>query len=217
MGMKITLEQNAVAVTECADAINDRFSGSGINADIIQHSNAKKYSFVRVTTPPQHWQALAKWMKFEGGVNYCSMVTGTHYPDGGEERGWEVVYHLLRQPIVNQIPDTNTVYVAEKMLGSQVPVEFEVIINLPNSDTPSVPTVQHIWGGADWNEKETWDLVGINFEGHENMHRVLNPHDSPDGFHPLQKQHKIRYHDFNEMYDDAQGFVRKPADEGRVK
>ncbi|GIQ96717.1 MAG: hypothetical protein CM15mP2_2040 [Methanobacteriota archaeon] len=217
MGMKITLEQNAVAVTECADAINDRFSGSGINADIIQHSNAKKYSFVRVTTPPQHWQALAKWMKFEVGVNYCSMVTGTHYPDGGEERGWEVVYHLLRQPIVNQIPDTNTVYVAEKMLGSQVPVEFEVIINLPNNDTPSVPTVQHIWGGADWNEKETWDLVGINFEGHENMHRVLNPHDSPDGFHPLQKQHKIRYHDFNEMYDDAQGFVRKPADEGRVK
>ncbi|MGB0827326.1 MAG: NADH-quinone oxidoreductase subunit C [Candidatus Poseidoniaceae archaeon] len=217
MGMAITLEQNAVAVTECADAINDRFSGSGINADIIQHSNAKKYSFVRITTPPQHWQALAKWMKFEGGVNYCSMITGTHFPDGGDERGWEVVYHLLRQPIVNQLPNTNTVFVAEKMLGSQIPVEFEVIISLPNNDTPSVPTVQHIWNGADWNEKETWDLVGINFEGHENMHRVLNPHDSPDGFHPLQKQHKIRYHDYNEMYDDAQGFVRKPADEGRVK
>ena len=212
MGMSITLEQNAIAVTECADAINDRFSGSGINADIIQHSNAKKYSFVRVTTPPQHWQALAKWMEFEGGVNYCSMVTGTHFPDGGDERGWEVVYHLLRQPIVNQLPNTNTVFVAEKMLGSQIPVEFEVIISLPNNDTPSVPTVQHIWVGADWNEKETWDLVGINFEGHENMHRVLNPHDSPDGFHPLQKQHKIRYHDYNEMYDDAQGFVRKPAD-----
>ena len=217
MGMAISLEQNAVAVTECADAINDRFSGSGINADIIQHSNAKKYSFVRITTPPQHWQALAKWMKFEGGVNYCSMITGTHFPDGGDERGWEVVYHLLRQPIVNQLPNTNTVFVAEKMLGSQIPVEFEVIISLPNNDTPSVPTVQHIWNGADWNEKETWDLVGINFEGHENMHRVLNPHDSPDGFHPLQKQHKIRYHDYNEMYDDAQGFVRKPADEGRVK
>ena len=65
------------------------------------------------------------------------MVTGTHYPEGGEERGWEVVYHLLRQPIVNQIPDTNTVFVAEKMLGAQIPVEFEVIINLPNNDTPS--------------------------------------------------------------------------------
>ncbi|DAC51718.1 MAG TPA: NADH-quinone oxidoreductase subunit C [Candidatus Poseidoniaceae archaeon] len=217
MGMAITLEQNAAAVTECADAINDRFSGSGINADIIQHSNAKKYSFVRIIAPPQHWQALAKWMKFELGVNYCSMITGTHFPDGGDERGWEVVYHLLRQPIVNQVPNTNTVFVAEKMLGTQVPVEFEIIISLPNNDTPSIPTVQHVWNGADWNEKETWDLVGINFEGHDNMHRVLNPHDSPEGFHPLQKQHKIRYHDYNEMYDDAQGFGRKPADEGRVK
>jgi NADH:ubiquinone oxidoreductase subunit C len=217
MGMAITLEQNAVAVTECADAINDRFSGSGINADIIQHSNAKKYSFVRIIAPPQHWQALAKWMKFELGVNYCSMITGTHFPEGGDDRGWEVVYHLLRQPIVNQVPNTNTVFVAEKMLGSQIPVEFEIIISLPNSDTPSIPTVQHVWNGADWNEKETWDLVGINFEGHDNMHRVLNPHDSPEGFHPLQKQHKIRYHDYNEMYDDAQGFGRKPADEGRVK
>ena len=77
--------------------------------------------------------------------------------------------------------------------------------------------IQDIWEGADWNEKETWDLVGIDFEGHVNMHRVLNPHDSPSGFHPLQKQHKIRYHDFNEMYDDPQGFGRKPVDEGRVK
>ena len=156
-------------------------------------------------------------MKFELGVNYCSMITGTHFPEGGDERGWEVVYHLLRQPIVNQVPNTNTVFVAEKMLGAQIPVEFEIIISLPNNDTPSIPSVQHVWIGADWNEKETWDLVGINFEGHDNMHRVLNPHDSPEGFHPLQKQHKIRYHDYNEMYDDAQGFGRKPADEGRVK
>ena len=44
MGMKITLEQNAMAVTECADSINDKFYGSGVVADIVQHSNAKKYS-----------------------------------------------------------------------------------------------------------------------------------------------------------------------------
>ena len=217
MGMAITEQQNAEAVTTCADAINDRFSGSGIIANIGQHSNAKKYSFVRITTPPQHWVALAKMMKYDLGVNYCSMITGTHFPDGPEERGWEVAYHLLRQPIMDQLPNTNTVYVAEKMVGPSIPVEFEVIINLANNDSPTVPSVQKIWGGADWNEKETWDLVGIKFDGHENMFRVLNPHDSPEGFHPLQKQHKIRYHDFNEMYDDAQGFVRKPADEGRVK
>jgi NADH-quinone oxidoreductase subunit C len=103
------------------------------------------------------------------------------------------------------------------MLGSQIPVEFEILISLPNNDTPSVPTVQNVWVGADWNEKETWDLVGIDFEGHEGMRRVLNPHESPVGFHPLQKQHKLRYHGFEEMYDDAQGFMRKPVDSSRVK
>jgi NADH:ubiquinone oxidoreductase subunit C len=123
----------------------------------------------------------------------------------------------LRQPIENQTPNTHNVMVAEELKGMDIPMEFEVFIPLSQGDSPSVPSIQSIWGGADWNEKETWDLVGIRFEGHENMHRVLNPHDSPDGFHPLQKQHKLRYHDHNEMYDDAQGFMRKPADEGRVK
>ena len=145
------------------------------------------------------------------------MVTGTHYPDGGDDRGWEVAYHLHRWPIKNVEAHTMTVHEGESLEGDDIPMEFEIFIPLATGDSPSVPSVQDIWVGADWNEKETWDLVGIDFEGHENMHRVLNPHDSPTGFHPLQRQHKIRYHDFNEMYDDPQGFDRKPVDEGRVK
>ena len=169
-----------------------------------------------MTCPPQHWVALAKWMRFDAGINYCSMVTGTHYPEGGD-RTWGLVYHFLRQPIRDVEPFTSDVLKAERLEGMDIPLEVEVLIDLPDGREPSVPSIQSIWIGADWNEKETWDLVGIKFEGHKNMHRVLNPHDSPEGFHPLQKQHKIRYHDYNEMYDDAQGFVRKPADEGRVK
>ena len=98
-----------------------------------------------------------------------------------------------------------------------MPLELEISIPIPETRTPSIPSVQHIWVGADWNEKETWDLVGIDFKGHKDMMRVLNPHDSPVGFHPLQKQHKLRYHGHNEMYDDAQGFERKPTDSGLVK
>ena len=217
MGTSITQDQNTSAAEACLEAINARFEGTGVSASIEHHSNAKKYAFIRMSTPPQHWIALAKWMRHDLGVNYCSMVTGTHFPDGPDERGWEVAYHFLRQPIENQTPNTHNVMVAEELKGMDIPMEFEVLIPLSQGDSPSVPSIQSIWGGADWNEKETWDLVGIRFEGHENMHRVLNPHDSPDGFHPLQKQHKLRYHDHNEMYDDAQGFMRKPADEGRVK
>ena len=94
----ISPEQNATAAEACLAAINDRFGGSGIESSIQNHSNDKKYAFVRIVCPPQHWIALAKWMKYDLGVNYCSMVTGTHFPDGSPERGWEVAYHFLRQP-----------------------------------------------------------------------------------------------------------------------
>tara|TARA_B110000305_G_scaffold96671_1_gene109000 strand:+ start:2246 stop:2899 length:654 start_codon:yes stop_codon:yes gene_type:complete len=217
MGMRVTLEQSDSAAKSCVAVLNERFSGSGIISTVEHHSNAFKMPFVRIHVTPQHWLAVAKFMKYDISVNYCSMVTGTHFPDGPAERGWEVAYHMMRMPVSNVKPNTNTKHVAEKLSGNDIPLEFEVLIALEQGDTPTVPSIQSIWVGADWNEKETWDLVGINFEGHENMHRVLNPHDSPEQFHPLQKQHKLRYHGHNEMYDDPQGFGRKPADEGRNK
>lgn len=224
MGMKVTLEQNAEVVSSRTEAVNSRFSGTGIVAEVVVHSDGVDsnkgragYSFIRIQAPSQHWVALAKWLKYDQGVNYCSMITGTHFPEGDEDHGWDVVTHLMRLPVREVEPHTAVIHVAEKLTGAEVPVEYEVIISLPQGDTPTVPSVQSVWVGANWNEKETWDLVGIRFSGHEDMFRVLNPLDSPVDFHPLQKQHRLRYSGFNEMYDDPQGFLRKPTDEGRIK
>jgi len=217
MGMRISLEQSEQAISTAVDAMTKRFASAGVSASVEHHSNAHKMPFMRLVVPSQHWVAVAKSLKFDLSVNYCSMITGTHFPDGGADKGWEVTSHLMRQPVANHTANAQQIHVASKLSGMDIPMEVEVVIDLPQTTQPMVPSVQSIWVGADWNEKETWDLVGIGFEGHQNMHRVLNPHDSPEGFHPLQKQHKIRYHDFNEMYDDAQGFGRKPVDEGRVK
>ena len=224
MGMKITLEQNAETSAFRADAVNSRFSGTGIVAKVVAHRDGvvgnrgrAGYSFIRIQAPSHHWVALAKWLKFDQGVNYCSMITGTHFPDGAEDHGWDVVTHLMRLPVRNVEPHTADILVAEELKRADVAIEYEVIITLPQGDTPTVPSIQSVWAGANWNEKETWDLVGIRFSGHEDMFRVLNPHDSPVDFHPLQKQHRLRYSGFNEMYDDPQGFLRKPTDEGRVK
>ena len=118
----ISVEQNTSAAESCLAAINDRFGGSGIVASIENHSNAKKYAFVRAICPPQHWLALAKWMKYDLGVNYCSMVTGTHFPDGPDERGWEVAYHFLRQPIQDQVPNTCTVHDVNALSGIDIPM-----------------------------------------------------------------------------------------------
>ena len=61
----ITPEQNSTAAEACMEAINGRFGGSGIEVTVERHSNAKKYAFVRIVCPPQHWIALAKWMKYD--------------------------------------------------------------------------------------------------------------------------------------------------------
>ena len=217
MGMAVTSAQNKAAVDAAVAAVMDRFGGTGIEATSVEHSTGKHASFLRITSSTRQWLGLAKFPRFDLGVNHCSMVTGTHFPDGSEERGWEVAYHFMRMPVKNQAPGTCVEYDAASLAGMEIPLEVEVFIPLAKGDSPEVDSIQSIWVGADWNEKETWDLVGIEFKGHKDMMRVLNPHDSPLGFHPLQKQHKLRYHDYNEMYDDPQGFKRKPTDSGLVK
>ena len=148
------------------------------------------------------------------------MITGIHWPDNPDAT-WQVVAHLMRTGVYNPKVVDKRVHETKVDIADlsvkNTPLEFEITMTIPETRTPSVPSVADIWVGAEWNEKETWDLVGIDFEGHDGMRRVLLPHDTPTGYHPLQKQHKLRYHDFNEMYDDAQGFGRKPEDSGRVK
>ena len=52
---------------------------------------------------------------------------------------------------------------------------------------PAVPSVVDVWQGADFQEREVWDLMGVAFTGHPNLKRIL----TWDGFegHPLQKTH----------------------------
>ena len=80
MGMRVTNEQSDMAAEAAVQQVADRFSGSDVAATVEHHANAHKMAFVRMTVPPQHWTAVAKFLRFDVGVNYCSMVTGTHFP-----------------------------------------------------------------------------------------------------------------------------------------
>ncbi|MBR79678.1 MAG: hypothetical protein CMA88_02705 [Euryarchaeota archaeon] len=201
---------------------SDLSSMGGVSAEVSDRSSGTNpRSVVSVDCSPESWRQLAERLRGEHGVDYCSMITGIHWPEGPPDKNWEVIYHFLRMnvsdpPVVDGMVQPIVVD-PTKVQGNAVPLEVEVRVALPETREPSVASVQDIWVGADWNEKETWDLVGIDFEGHVGMRRVLQPHETPVGFHPLQKQHKLRYHDFEEMYDDAQGFLRKPSDAGKIK
>jgi NADH-quinone oxidoreductase subunit C len=52
-----------------------------------------------------------------------------------------------------------------------------------------VPTVSGIWPSADWNEREAFDMVGIRFEGHPNLTRILLPDDWTG--HPLRRDYPL--------------------------
>lgn len=61
---------------------------------------------------------------------------------------------------------------------------------LLSEDAPNVRTVTDVWKTADWHERETFDLLGIIFDGHPDLRRILLPSDF-DG-HALRKDYPLR-------------------------
>ena len=54
----------------------------------------------------------------------------------------------------------------------------------------TVPTVQEIWPSANWLEREVWDMMGIVFDRHPELQRLLMP-DDWEG-HPLRKDYPVQ-------------------------
>lgn len=61
---------------------------------------------------------------------------------------------------------------------------------LLSEDAPNVKSVVSVWKTADWHERETYDLVGVIFDGHPDLRRILLPSDF-DG-HALRKDYPLR-------------------------
>lgn len=63
----------------------------------------------------------------------------------------------------------------------------KVFVNDPD---PQVPSVFSIWNGANWPEREVFDLLGVTFVGHPDLRRILCPEHFED--HPLRKDYPLR-------------------------
>jgi len=71
--------------------------------------------------------------------------------------------------------------------------EFAVRVEVDRGD-PHIPTVAHVWPAADWHEREAYDLMGIVFDGHPDLRRILCCDDWRG--HPLRKDYEfpLEYH-----------------------
>ncbi len=84
---------------------------------------------------------------------------------------------------------------------------FFIKLMLPGDD-PEVASLTPLFNGADWMEREVWDLMGIKFSGHPNLTRILTPDDLVG--HPLRKDFPLTYErpQFSHNQDEPPEVIR---------
>src|SRR5438094_1257258 len=98
----------------------------------------------------------------EMAFDLLSDILAVDYPE--DEDRFEVIYLLKSLPHNHRL-----------RLKARVP-----------EDNPTMPTVTPVWKGANFLEREVYDLMGIKFSGHPDLRRILLPEDYEEG-HPLRK------------------------------
>lgn len=115
--------------------------------------------------------ALLKTLKDECGFDMLCDVGGIdylHYPNATDR--YCVVYALV---------DTKS---AERVF----------VKAFANDPTPELPSVVPLWAGADWMEREVYDMYGVTFVGHPDLRRILLPGEFTS--YPLRKDYPLRGH-----------------------
>lgn len=114
---------------------------------------------------------LARFMKEEDATGF-EMLTDICGVDwiGQPERRFEIVYNF---------------YSIKKNL------RILIRTGIPDSDQPSIRSIEPVYPGADWMEREVYDMLGIEFEGHPDLRRIV----TPDGFEgwPHRKDFPLTY------------------------
>lgn len=100
--------------------------------------------------------------------DFLSCLTGVDH--GAEDGRFEVVYHLSSIPYQLQLT-----------------LKISKIHDRASEELPSFKSVADVYRTAEWHEREAYDLVGIFFEGHPDLRRILLP-DDWEGY-PLRKDY----------------------------
>lgn len=129
--------------------------------DLVSEVGFPRDRVVRITVPRESILPFCKFLRDEMSCEHLSLVTAVDWPDN-----YECVYHI-------------TSYLEEYMV--------ELHVEIPKND-PKVDSLSQVWRGADFPEREAYDMMGIIFVGHPDLRRILLPEDYL--FFPLRKDFK---------------------------
>ena len=108
---------------------------------------------------------VCRFLRDDAELRFDMLVDVTAVDYLGRVPRFEVVYHLYSVPLNHRI---------------------RIKVALDESD-PSLPSLVPVWVGANWLERETWDLYGIVFDGHPDLRRIYL-YEEFQG-HPLRKDY----------------------------
>jgi NADH-quinone oxidoreductase subunit C len=108
--------------------------------------------------------ATLKYLRDEFAYDMLVDVTAIDWAEGVSPR-FTVVWHLYSTTAHNYL---------------------RVAANCASDVEPTAPTAVELWAGANWHERETYDLMGIAFSGHPDLRRILMWDGYP--YHPLRKE-----------------------------
>ncbi len=120
-------------------------------------------SLLTVTVPPDRWLELGRVARETLGCLYFNFLTAVDW----KEQGLEVVARVENL-------DAGLVLMLKTRLGPGV---------------SQCPSLVPLYKGADWMERECYDMFGVRFEGHPDLRRILLPQDWEG--HPLLKSYAV--------------------------
>ena len=147
---------------EYENVLKERFGADGFTTTAFRDNR-------RVLVKPDRLYALLECLKDACGFDMLADITAVdylNYPDARDRFG--VVYVLL-----------NT--------GTSERVVVKTYLNEPDL---TIPSCFPLWKGADWLEREVYDMYGIVFAGHPNLRRILMPEEFTA--FPLRKDYPLR-------------------------
>jgi NADH-quinone oxidoreductase subunit C len=166
----------------------------GANIEIVQNASPSQQHSLLIDN--KHGRDVAKWLRDDAALrlDFCSNVTGVDWLDRTIKKTVKVRQVVdgeqkeIEQKIEEKIPGyLEAVYHLYSMTHKHGPV----IIRMRTADrgeNACLPSLTPVWRSAEFQEREIFDLYGVQFEGHPDLRRILMWDELED--HPMRKDYQ---------------------------